>query len=81
MATDNAAVEQQRPEGPKVVRPTSWVNVALPFSNISVREPGPELHELVAVVAELVGIIEELSPGARVEALRARVNSLAESAD
>jgi len=81
MTTDDAAVEQQRPGGPRVVRPTSWVNVALPFSNISVREPAPELHELAAVVAELVGIIEELSPGPRVEALRARADSLAESAD
>jgi hypothetical protein len=40
---------------PEVVAPTNRVNVAFPFSTITLQEPSKELAELAALVADLPG--------------------------
>ena len=47
-----------RPPRPPVVIPTNKVTVALPFSKITIEEPGRELAELAAIVAELASFVE-----------------------
>ena len=44
MASEKGIVEAKRPrQGPGVVAPTTRVNLALPFSKITVEEPGKDL--------------------------------------
>ena len=63
--------------GPGIVAPTSRVNVAFPFSKIAVQEPSKELSELSAIVAELTALLEDVSPGETITALRTRAQALA----
>jgi hypothetical protein len=46
-------------QAPGVVVPTTRVNLALPFSKITVEEPGRELAELAAIVAALAAAVEQ----------------------
>jgi len=77
--TDDSTREVGWPprSAPEVVAPTSRVNVALPFSKISVQEPSKELAVLAAIVAELAVIVEGLAPAPAAEALRKRARVLA----
>ena len=61
---------------PRVVAPTSRVNVAFPFSSIRVAEPTEESAELAEVLAELVRIVERVAPGDDVAQLRERAEAL-----
>ena len=63
-------------EAPRVVAPSSRVNVAFPFSQIKLEEPSKELAELAALVFDLVGTMAEWVPEDRLEDLRARALAL-----
>lgn len=69
--------EKSKPtESPRVVGPSSRVNVAFPFSQIKLEEPSKELAELAALVLDLVGAMAEWVPEDRLEDLRARAQVL-----
>ncbi len=69
--------EKAKPaEAPRVVAPSSRVNVAFPFSQIKLQEPSKELAELAALVLDLVGAMAEWVPEDRLEDLRARAQVL-----
>jgi hypothetical protein len=63
-------------ESPRVVAPSSRVNVAFPFSQIKLEEPSKELAELASLVYDLVGAMAEWVPEDRLEELRARAQVL-----
>ena len=65
-------------KGPEVVAPSSRVNVAFPFSQITLQEPSQELADLAAVVFDLVVAIAEWVPEDQLEELRARAQALRE---
>jgi hypothetical protein len=71
------APAERRRSAPEVVAPTNRVNVALPFSQISVQEPSRELAELAGLVAELAAVVEDVAPGPASADLRKRVHALA----
>ena len=60
-----------------VVIPTNKVTVALPFSKITIEEPGRELAELAAIVAELATLVAAAAtePEATELRLRAQVRA------
>ena len=62
---------------PPVVIPTNKVTVALPFSKITVEEPGRELTELAAIVAELAALVEDAVAEPEATELRQRAQALA----
>jgi hypothetical protein len=62
---------------PRVVAPTNKVTVALPFSKITLEEPGKEVAELAAIVAELTAIMERVAEGPELARLRDRAEALA----
>jgi hypothetical protein len=77
--TDEAHTAQaprSRP-GPEVVAPTNRVNVAFPFSKITVQEPSKEFAELAAIVAELAVVMEAAAVGPEIKKLRERAQALA----
>ena len=45
-----------------MVVPTTRVNLALPFSKITVQEPDREVAELAAIVADLAAAMEKAIP-------------------
>lgn len=57
--------------------PTNRVNVALPFSKITIEQPRQEIAELAAVVAELTAAVEGLAAGTDISQLRTRAEALA----
>jgi len=59
------------------VAPTNRVNVALPFSKITLTEPSDDVVELTAIVARLVDVVDGLAPGSTAAELRGRVQALA----
>ncbi len=63
---------------PGVVSPSTRVNVALPFSQISLQEPSRELTDLASVVVDLIAAMSEWVPEERLEDLRARALSIYE---
>ena len=62
---------------PRMIAPTNKVNVALPFSKITVEEPSKEFRELARIVAGLAAAMERLAPGPEVTGLRERADVLA----
>ena len=52
------------------------MNVALPFSHFSVEESSKDLEELVAIVADLSAILEEVAPGPKAKRLREQAQVL-----
>ena len=60
MTTPNDAREPRwaRRPVPAVVTPLTKVNLALPFSKITVEEPGKDLAELASIVAALAAVME-----------------------
>jgi len=73
---DGASADSPR-TAPEVVAPSNRVNVALPFAKITVQEPTRDLTELVAIVAELVTIVEDIAPGPATKKLHTRARALA----
>jgi len=67
-------------QAPGVVVPTTRVNLALPFSKITVEEPGRELAELAAIVAALAAAMEQAvaqdAPESDLPELRTRADAL-----
>jgi hypothetical protein len=61
---------------PGVVAPTNNVNVALPFSKITIEEPSKEFTELVAIVAGLAAAMEHGAEGQDLAGLRRRAEAL-----
>ena len=53
--TDKA--QRARPV-PAIVTPLTKVNLALPFSKITIEEPGKDLAEFASVVAALAAVME-----------------------
>lgn len=65
-------------QAPGVVAPTTRVNLALPFSKITVEEPGKDVAELASVVAALAAVMERTATGMPEAAeLRKRAEALA----
>jgi hypothetical protein len=62
---------------PEVVAPSNKVNVALPFSKITVEEPSREFAELSAIVAALAAAMERVSAEPDIARLRRRADVLA----
>lgn len=75
-AAVNGAGPAKPSESPRVVAPSSRVNVAFPFSQIKLEEPSKELAELAALVYDLVGAMAEWVPEDRLEELQARAQVL-----
>jgi len=73
---DTPVAPGSRP-APRVVAPTNKVTVALPFSKITLAEPGKEVAELAAIVAELTAIVEHVAEGPELARLRDRAEALA----
>ena len=62
---------------PRMIAPTNKVNVALPFSKITVEEPSKEFRELARIVAGLAAAMEGLVTGPEVTQLRERADVIA----
>jgi hypothetical protein len=62
---------------PRVVAPMNKVNVALPFSKITVEEPSKEFTELAAIVAALAAAMERVVTEPELIQLRERADVLA----
>ncbi len=72
----NGAEKGTPAEAPRLVGPSSRVNIAFPFSQIKLEEPSKELAELAALVLDLVGAMAEWVPEDRLDDLRARAQVL-----
>jgi len=78
MASEKGLAEAKRPrQAPGVVVPTTRVNLALPFSKITVEEPGKDLAELASMVAALAAVMERTADDPFLPELRKRAEALA----
>ena len=77
MTASTDPVPATRPPRPPVVIPTNKVTVALPFSKITIEEPGRELAELAAIVAELATLVADATTEPEATELRLRAQALA----
>lgn len=78
MASQNGIMEAKRPrQAPGMVVPTTRVNLALPFSKITVEEPGKDLAELASMVAALAAVMERTADDPFLPELRKRAETLA----
>ena len=75
MTNDEKAAPWSR-FGAGIVAPINRVNLALPFSTITVQEPSKEVVELSAIVVELLRALEDASPGEAITVLRQRAEAL-----
>ena len=55
---ESAGTPRRARPAPAIVTPLTKVNLALPFSKITVEEPGKDLAELASVVAALATVLE-----------------------
>ena len=62
---------------PAVVTPLTKVNLALPFSKITVEEPGKDLAELASMVAALAAVMERTADDPFLPELHKRAEALA----
>jgi hypothetical protein len=62
---------------PAVVTPLTKVNLALPFSKITVEEPGRDTAELASVVAALAAVMERTADDPFLPELHKRAEALA----
>jgi hypothetical protein len=72
--TDKA---RRRIPAPAIVTPLTKVNLALPFSRITVEEPGKDLAELASIVAALAAVMERTVDEPFLPELRKRAEALA----
>jgi len=78
MAEKQGTARDSHPSSaPRMIAPTNKVNVALPFSKITVEEPSKEFRELARIVAGLAAAMERLVPGQEVTGLRERADVIA----
>lgn len=77
MAAEEDAVAPRNRDAPVVVLPTTKVNLALPFSKITVEEPGKETAELASIVAALAAVVEKTVSDPFLPELRKRAEALA----
>jgi hypothetical protein len=78
MTSEKGIAEAKRPrQAPGVVVPTTRVNLALPFSKITVEEPGKDLAELASMVAALAAVMERTADDPFLPELRKRAEALA----
>ena len=78
MASEKGIAEPKRPRpAPGVVAPTTRVNLALPFSKITVEEPGKDLAELASMVAALAAVMERTADDPFLPELHKRAEALA----
>ena len=64
-------------QAPGIVAPTTRLNVALPFSRITVEEPRRDVAELAVIVADLAAAIEKSAPEPSLPELRKRAEAVA----
>ena len=62
---------------PAIVTPLTKVNLALPFSKITVEEPGKDLAELASTVAALAAVMERTADDPFLPELRKHAEALA----
>jgi hypothetical protein len=55
---ERAGTARRTRPAPAIVTPLTKVNLALPFSKITIEEPGKDLAELASVVAALAAVME-----------------------
>jgi hypothetical protein len=70
-----AAARRARP-APAIVTPLTKVNLALPFSKITVEEPGKDLAELASIVVALAAVMERTVDEPFLPELRKRAEAL-----
>ncbi len=75
--SENAALARRTTQAPAVVTPTTRVNLALPFSKITVEEPGKDLAELASIVAALAAVMERTVDDPFLPELRKRAEAFA----
>ena len=71
------ATARRRIPAPAIVTPLTKVNLALPFSKITVEEPGKDLAELASIVAALAAVMERTVDEPFLPELRKRAEALA----
>jgi hypothetical protein len=71
-----AGTRRARPV-PTVVTPLTKVNLALPFSKITVEEPGKDTAELASIVAAMAAVMERTLDEPFLPELRKRAEALA----
>jgi hypothetical protein len=76
MAEEQSAAVIRRP-APAVVTPLTKVNLALPFSKITVEEPDGATAELASIVAALAAVMERTSDDPFLPELCKRAQALA----
>ena len=64
---------------PGVVAPSNRVNVAFPFSQITLQEPSQELSDLAGIVLDLIASMAEWIPEERLAELRSRAQAVDDS--
>ncbi len=74
---DDTVKRRARRPVPTVVTPLTKVNLALPFSKISIEEPGKDLAELASIVAALAAVMERTVDEPFLPELRKRAEVLA----
>jgi len=72
----NAGTARRTRPAPAIVTPLTRVNLALPFSKITVEEPAKELAELASVVAALAAVLERTADDPFLPELRKRAEAL-----
>jgi hypothetical protein len=72
-----ASTVRRRLPAPAIVTPLTKVNLALPFSRITVEQPGKDLAELASVVAALAAVLERTADEPFLPELRKRAEALA----
>ena len=73
----NADTARRARPVPTIVTPLTKVNLALPFSKITVEEPGKDLAELASIVAALAAVMERTVDERFLPELRKRAEALA----
>ena len=74
---ESAGTPRRARPAPAIVTPLTKVNLALPFSKITVGEPTKELAELASVVAALAAVLERTADDPFLPELRKRAEALA----
>ena len=73
---ETAGTRRARPV-PTVVTPLTKVNLALPFSKITIEEPGKDTAELASIVAAMAAVMERTLDEPFLPELRKRAEALA----
>ena len=74
---ENTAMARRTRPAPAIVTPLTKVNLALPFSKITVEEPGRDIAELASIVAALAAVMERTADDPFLPELHKRAEALA----